>query len=355
MKFNSPSEIREHLKGVSISPELSICLLIGLSLILSLMVSSIIMIPVLLVLGLGFVSFFTMCILVGVMSVMLGYLLYITGRVEIPPASKGVLMVFGKRRLSSRYLKKLSSLLDEGEWFLIPGIFSALLVNFEEHPAELEKTVVRVPIDPSIKANDSDGVFSKLNFINILFERTSIQFMISDPFAYINVGAEGFFKELGYVIEEILRDIATRKNTSTIYEADLDKEVLKGLLEYKHSSGERIVERWGILPLNVNFQGINPEDPEIKAALEGQYKELLNRLEETTQAETFATIVDKVRAKAPNASEAYVLGVAMRLINGLTIPGRDVFVQTEGGSGDGSNFGLAAAILNNQNQQGGSI
>lgn len=350
MQFADTKEIRDHLKVVSLDPAWSILALIIISTILSLVMSIIIDRTYGMSGGMFTATLITMIVVVSL-------LLFQLGKIQIETGHKGVLTVLDKRRLEDNYPLKKWTLLDEGSHWLVPGLCGAISVSFLEDSTLIENAVAKVPIDPKQKQR-KDGVFEHATFIDIKFSKIQVQFMVSDPTAFINTGVSGLEQDLKFSTEEALRDVVIGTNTKDVYSAKINIEILNKIRSRKDAAGKPDIERWGIFPISVSAPGIDPESDEVKKALEGEYLEILNRLKETAEADTLATVFETIRKAAPNASDEFNLSVAMRMIKGLTKAGQDVFIHTNGAASnasvDGTMFGVAAAVIN-QNKGGTTI
>ncbi|MFA7193370.1 MAG: hypothetical protein WC087_00430 [Candidatus Paceibacterota bacterium] len=348
MIFTTSEQVREHLKKVSLKPEYSILVLISISGIISWVASMVI------------AYFYEMSfygVLPGTMflaiTTMIVFVLLPLGKIQIKMGHKGIPTFLDKRRFEERYPRAELCILEEGTHWGIPGLCGAISVSFEEDSISIEKAIAKVPIDPVHKT----GKFKTATFVDIEFSEGKLQFMVSDPYAFTNVGAAGLKEDLTSAIGEAIRDFAITTTTKAVYEAGVNGFILDNIKQRKTDGVRLDTERWGILPLAAFFPKIDPENPKVKEALEGQYLEALNKIKEVSEAQTLAEIFRKLKGAAKGASDEFVMSVAIRIVEDLTKIGQDVFIHNHGSAGngsvDGALFGIGAAVLNQSNQNRG--
>lgn len=349
MKFDSPEEVRAHLKKVSISPVWTMAAYI----VTSILISCVLVATVNSFIDLQWQKITaSVSILISVFGLNFWY-----GKIEVPTASKGIITFLGSRCFEDYFLSGKKSVLGEGLHWLPPFLVSAITQTFTEQSEVLPRTLAKIQIHDNDKSKNPTA-FQHTTFIDIAFSNLRFHFMVWNPWSFIDTGISGFTDELRSIIGEIIRDIGIHPdmNTVDIYSADINLEVLKGIRKSQRSGSIPEVDRWGIFPISVSIPSIDPDSEAVRVALEGEYQEILDRVRETNEAKTLGNIFSMLKEKSPTADDEFLFSIAMRMVRGLTVPGRDHFIYHNGNSGDGPNLGINAALLRLQQTQkeGGS-
>jgi hypothetical protein len=299
------------------------------------------------------VFFFT-----GIITTILSGIAFILpSRLEVPVGYVGIVKVLGKPRFEDIYPTGDPCLLDAGKHWVIPKLMGVLRVKVQEQSVVLEKAIGKVKIDDETKANNEG--FKNSTFVDISFGEIRANLVISDPFAFaIHTGGEKFEEELESTLGEAIRDYATTVDTNSVYDANVNIGILEKVRNSKFTNPDTTeeynVDRWGVFLVSINIPKINPDSDDVKTALEGGYKEILDRIKEKAETLTLLEIFRSLQEEDPNADTAFLWSVAMRLVKDLTKPGRDIFVQSQGGKGAGSSdsilLGVAGQVLNQNNQ-----
>lgn len=362
-KFNTLNEVRNHIKEVSISPEYTYVIPIIAGMIAGFILSILTALTVKIV-SEFFIETLGMLYIIG--TAILTFLIYtilsslaiiLPGRVDLPVGYVGIIQVLGKPRFEEAYYGGNPCLLTNGKHWVVPRFMGVLQVKVQEQSVVVTKAIGKVRVDEETKSSNES--FKDATFVDISFGNIRVNLAISDPFAFaIHTGNEMFEKELESTIGEAIRDFAIngenkskdKITTSNIYDADVNLYILEKIRESKHTNPDGTEEyntaRWGVFIISINIPDINPESDDVRIALEGRYKEMLDRIKEDAESNTLLQIYKKLRAEDTQADSAFLWSVAMRLVKDLTKPGRDFFVQ--GGSADSVLFGVAGAAINQQ-------
>jgi hypothetical protein len=362
-KFNTLNEVRSHINSVSISPEYTYIIPIIVGVISGLILSLITTVIVKLVSEI-FIENLDGLYLIG--TALLTFILYsiltslaiiLPGRVDLPVGYVGIIQILGKPRFEEYYYEGDLCLLTNGKHWVVPRFMGVLQVKVQEQSVVVTKAIGKVRIDEDTKSSNKS--FQDATFVDISFGNIRVNLAISDPFAFaIHTGNEMFEKELESTIGEAIRDFAIngenkskdKITTSNIYDADVNLYILEKIRESKHTNPDGTEEyntaRWGVFIISINIPDINPDSEDVRIALEGGYKEILDRIKEKAESSTLIEIFSDLQKKDPDADSAFLWSVAMRLVKDLTKPGRDFFVQ--GGSADSVLFGVAGAAINQQ-------